>query len=135
MSSSPIIVCFDGVCNVCSRWVTFLVPRDLNGRFKFAALQSQTGEAILKKYGLSTTDFDSMLVVEGERVYFRSDAILRVLKGLPWYWSWQGYLGMLVPRFMRDAFYRWFARNRYRWFGKKEQCMIPTPDIKARFLP
>ncbi len=133
-STNPIIVCFDGVCNVCSAWVTFLVPRDKKGRFLFAALQSEAGQRLLKKHNLPTTEFETMLVVEGERVYFRSDAILRVLKGLPWYWSWQGYLMMLVPRFIRDAFYRWFARNRYRWFGQKEQCMLPTPEIKARFL-
>lgn len=135
MSFEPVIVCFDGVCNVCSWWVTFLVPKDRKGVFRFAALQSETGQRLLQKYGLSPTDFESMLVVEGERTYFKSDAIIRVLIGLPWYWSWQGYTLKLIPRFIRDAFYGWFARNRYRWFGKKEQCMLPTPEIRSRFLP
>lgn len=133
--SEPLIVCFDGVCHVCSWWVQFLAPRDKAGRFRFAALQSETGQALLKKHGLATSDFDTMLVVQGERVYLRSDAILRVLKGMPWYWAWQGYLASIVPRFIRDVFYRWFARNRYKWFGKKEVCMMPTPELKAKFLP
>jgi len=119
-------VLFDGVCNFCSGSVQFIVKRDKKGLFRFAPLQSETG----KKYA---TEPESILLVDGDRVYARSDAALRIAKHLrfPWMLAW---IFIVVPRFLRDAIYKFIARNRYKWFGKKEVCMVPTPELRARFI-
>jgi predicted DCC family thiol-disulfide oxidoreductase YuxK len=131
----PAVILFDGVCNLCNSSVTFVIDHDRRKRFKFAALQSEAGAALLAQHGRAATlgDPDSMLLVEDGRLYQRSTAVLRIARGLSGLWK-LGYAAMVVPRPLRDLVYRWIARNRYRWFGKTEACRLPTPELKERFL-
>ena len=129
--AAPILL-FDGVCNLCNSSVQFIIERDTEGIFKFAALQSELGQELLKKFGQDTTDFDTIVLVENDEFYTKSDAALRVaksLKGIQWLWVFR-----FVPRFIRDGVYSLISKNRYRWFGKEESCWLPTPDLKTRFL-
>jgi len=130
-----VIVLFDGVCNFCSASVQFMIARDPEARLKFAALQSEVGKKILKEHGMPEFegDPDSILLVDGEHVYSESTAGLRIAKVLrfPWPILW---LSIIVPRFIRDFVYRFIAKRRYKWFGRKESCLVPTPELRARFL-
>ncbi len=132
MKSHPVIL-FDGVCNFCNGAVNFLIRQDKKKIFRFAALQSEAGQNILEGYNLSKEGFDSLILIEDGKVYKRSTAGLRLYNKLPWYWKWTQ-LFWIVPRPVRDGVYRFIAKNRYRWFGKKETCMIPTPELRNRFL-
>jgi predicted DCC family thiol-disulfide oxidoreductase YuxK len=127
------IVLFDGVCKFCHASVNFIIDHDPRGHIRFAALQSAMGQSLLRKFGLKTTDFDTLVLVEGERFATRSTAALRVAwhLGLPWRLL-SAFL--LMPAFLRDTLYDLLARNRYRWFGRFEACRVPTPELKARFL-
>jgi predicted DCC family thiol-disulfide oxidoreductase YuxK len=127
------VVLFDGVCNLCNGSVQFILKHDPKGYFKFAALQSTAGAEILKYFNLSTTDFDTFVFVERGKPYLRSSAALRVARGLSGLWPLL-YAFVIIPAPLRDLGYRWVARNRYRWFGKRDTCMIPSPELKARFL-
>lgn len=127
------LLLFDGVCNLCTGSVRFIIPRDPQGNIHFASLQSDAGQKILSDYGLSTEDFDTMVFVQDGKAYLRSDAVLKIAGYLRWPWSMLRAF-LWVPRFIRDWFYLRVARSRYRWFGKSESCMIPTPEIKSRFL-
>ena len=128
------IVLFDGHCNLCSGAVNFLLARDPRGVLRFAALQSPAGRRLLAEHGLPIPDEpDTMVLIEGDRVLVRSSAALAATKYLRFPWP-LARVGFVVPRLLRDAIYRLVARNRYRWFGKTEQCRIPTPDLRARFL-
>ncbi len=127
------LLLFDGVCNLCNGVVQFVIRHDAAGRFRFAALQSDAGQALLQQFGLSTTQFDSFVYVKGGQFYTESTAALRVARDMGGAMSLLWGL-MIVPRFIRDAVYRFVARNRYRVFGKKDACMIPTPELKSRFL-
>ena len=125
---------FDGVCNLCNAAVQFVLRRDRKARFRFAALQSPAGRRLLAEHGLPIPDEpDTMVLIEGDRVLVRSSAALGATKYLRFPWP-LARVGFVVPRLLRDAIYRLVARNRYRWFGKTEQCRIPTPDLRARFL-
>jgi predicted DCC family thiol-disulfide oxidoreductase YuxK len=126
------IILFDGVCNFCCASVQFIIARDPQGYFQFASQQSDLGQAMLAAAHLPAT-LETFVLVEGSTVSTRSTAALKVTSRLtqPWplcavFW--------LVPRFLRDVVYRWIAKNRYRWFGQKETCWLPTPEIRARFL-
>ncbi|GAA4374536.1 thiol-disulfide oxidoreductase DCC family protein [Hymenobacter koreensis] len=134
MTPVPSIILFDGVCNLCHGLVQFIIERDPTGRFKFASLQSEAGQRLAPS-GINPdpANPDSVVLVENGQVYTHSTAILRIMRHLPGLWSWLA-AGMVLPRFLRDAAYRFVARNRYRWFGKQESCWMPTPDLKARFL-
>ncbi len=133
MQSQKSIILFDGVCNLCNNSVQFVIKHDERGKFKFAALQSETGQALLKQYGLPQTGFDSFVLVQSEKVYLKSTAALYVAKQLDGpVKSLFGFI--IVPAFIRNAVYNLIAKNRYKWFGKKDHCMIPTPALKARFL-
>lgn len=128
------IVLFDGVCNFCSASVGFIVRRDPRGRFRFAALQSPAGQALLERHGLTADADETFVLIEGDRAYTRSTAVLRVARGLRV--PWPLLFGLIVvPPFLRDFAYGWFARRRYRWFGRREQCMTPTEELRERFLP
>lgn len=129
----PVIV-FDGVCLLCSRSVRFVLRHDRAGRFRFATQQGATGQALLRRHGLDPGDPPSFLLVEDGRGHVDSDAVLRVLSGLGGIWR-LGALLRAIPRPLRDAAYRQVARNRLRWFGRAEQCLLPTPETRARFLP
>ena len=131
------IILFDGVCNLCNASVQFIIERDPTAIFRFAALQSDAGQALLAKSGLTPpTDeaaLDSVLLLSGGQLYSHSSAVLRIARGLGGVWALAG-VGGLLPRTWRDALYRFVARNRYRWFGRQESCMLPTPELWARFL-
>jgi predicted DCC family thiol-disulfide oxidoreductase YuxK len=127
------IVLFDGVCNFCNSWVNFTVIHDRRNFFQFAPLQCEKAIELLKKHGVNKEETDSVVVIENEKAYTYSTAALRIAKGLGGIWS-LAYALMIVPKFIRDGIYKWIAKNRYKWFGEKDQCMIPTPEIKARFL-
>lgn len=129
----PPIILFDGVCNFCSGAVNFIIRQDKNKVFRFAALQSEAGQKLLEQYGLPKEKFDSFVLIDNGKVYKSSTAGLRLYSRLPWYWKWTQ-LFWIVPRFLRDAVYNFIARNRYRWFGKSESCMVPTADVRSRFL-
>lgn len=128
------ILLFDGVCNLCNGIVRFVLKRDPSARFLFASLQSESGRERLARFGLSGTDFDTVILIEDGNWYGKSSAALRTLRLLGWPWK-ALYAFMLVPRPIRDAVYDLVARNRYRVFGKRESCMLPTPELRARFLP
>lgn len=127
------IVLFDGVCNFCNGAVNWVIEHDKDGYFKFAALQSEIGQELSAKYGIDQSATDSIILVEDEHAYTYSTAALRVAKRLGGTWSWT-YAFIIVPTPIRDIFYKLFARNRYRLFGKQDACMIPTPEIRGRFL-
>lgn len=130
--TEPIIL-FDGVCNLCNASVQFVIRHDPQARFKFAALQSATAEKLLQNCSFDRSSLDSVILVEDGHVYIESDAALRIARKLGGGWSLLAGFS-IVPRPIRDAVYRFIARNRYRWFGKQESCMMPTPDLRARFL-
>ena len=127
------IVLFDGVCNFCNASVNFILARDPRRRFKFAALQSRAGRALLQRFELDRDELDAMILIEGDRCYTRSTALLRVARALPALWPGL-YALIVIPSMIRDRLYVWFARNRYRFFGKRETCFVPTPELKNRFL-
>lgn len=127
------ILLFDGVCTMCNHLVTFVIRRDPQGKFRFASLQSVTGQRLLQQVKLPTANFNTFVLIEGNRYYTKSTAALHLFKKLGYLWGLL-YLLMIVPRPLRDMVYHWVARNRYKWFGIKDQCMMPTPDIKERFL-
>lgn len=125
-------VLFDGVCNFCSGWVRFIIDRDPKKYFTFASLQSKVADELLAKHGKHTS-LDSIVLLENDQYYSESTAVLRICKQLTGLWKFL-YVFILVPKPIRDFFYRWFAKNRYRFFGKSESCMLPTPEIRERFL-
>lgn len=126
------IVLFDGVCNFCNDSVNFIIRHDQAKRFQFATLQSETGLAIRARHEIDD-DVDSIILVEDSQVFTHSTAALRIAKSLGGIYS-LAHIFIIVPAPIRDFFYKLFARNRYRIFGKKEVCMIPTPEIRERFL-
>ena len=132
MDERPIIL-FDGVCNLCNAAVQFVIRHDKKKQFTFASLQSETGQSILSSNDLPINVFNSFVLVENDKVYTRSTAALRVTKKLNGLWPGL-YAFMVVPKFIRDWVYDRVSNNRYKWFGKKDECMIPTPELKARFL-
>jgi predicted DCC family thiol-disulfide oxidoreductase YuxK len=127
------IILFDGVCNFCNGSVNFIIDRDPEGYFKFAPLQSEIGEKLLAEHKVDKSVTDSVILIEDDKVYTHSSAALRVARKLSGAWSWF-YGFVIVPKFIRDFAYRLFAKNRYRMFGKQEACMLPTPEIRSRFL-
>lgn len=129
---APLIL-FDGVCNFCCFWIQFLIRRDPNRRFRFAALQSSAGQETLRRLGLSADHLTTMILVEGDRHYVKSSAALRIARRMRGPWP-PLFVFIVVPAPVRDFFYDFVARNRYRWFGRQESCMTPTADVRERFL-
>jgi predicted DCC family thiol-disulfide oxidoreductase YuxK len=128
------ILVFDGVCVLCSRWVHFVLRRDRAGRYLFAAMQTPGGRRLLVEHGIDPDDPISFLLLEQGYGYMDTDAIVRVLRGFGGGWRMLALLVSIVPRFIRDPAYRWIARHRYRLFGQRETCLVPTPDVADRFL-
>ena len=128
------ILLFDGHCNLCNAWVQFIVKRDSAGTIRFASLQSGAGRRLLEEHKIDENYFESLVFFEEERFSVSSTAALRTLSYLD---DWQKHLIFLtvVPSSLRDLVYRFIARNRYKWFGRREQCMIPTKELSKRFLP
>ena len=137
MSATNIIL-FDGDCGLCQRSVQFILPRDPQGRFHFAPLQSERGQALLAEQGWTESQrqaLDSVVLIEAGRVYTRSTAALRIAKGLGGLWPILFYLGILWPPFVRNAVYGLIARHRKRWFSTQdESCWLMRPDWRQRFL-
>jgi predicted DCC family thiol-disulfide oxidoreductase YuxK len=130
--SHPVIL-FDGICNLCNRSVQLVIKHDKKRLFRFASLQSSFGESVLKRYNLPADTFNSFILLVNNKIYTRSTAALLVAKRL------SGLIKLLygfiiVPKFIRDFVYDVIAKNRYKWFGKKEACWIPTPELKELFL-
>ena len=126
-------VLFDGVYNLCSSSVQFIIKKDKKNQFLFGSLQGETGRQYLKKFSLPADNFNSFVLIENDKLYTRSAAALRILKHLGGAWSLL-YGFIIVPEFIRDAVYKWIAKNRYKWFGKKAACWIPAPALKEKFL-
>jgi predicted DCC family thiol-disulfide oxidoreductase YuxK len=127
------LVLYDGTCGLCSRSVQLILRHDRRGRFRFAALQSGAGRALLRRHGLPVDELDSVVLVEGGRAYTRSRAALRIARGMDAPWPALRALAV-VPRAVADFVYDRVARNRYRLFGRTEACMLPPPEVRARFL-
>ena len=127
------IILFDGVCNLCNSSVNFIIDHDKKNDFRFASLQSDAGQNLLKKFDLNTKDFDSIILVENGKHYERSSAVLKIVKEFPGLWKLL-YVFIVVPPPVRDFVYDIIADNRYKWFGKKESCRVPTPELKEKFL-
>lgn len=127
------ILVFDAECLLCSGWVQFLVRHDTQNLFRFASMQSDAGRNLLEGAGVDATDPDTFILVDGSTVYSQSDGILRVLNALGWPWR-LALVFRIVPAPLRDVFYRCVARNRYRWFGRRDTCYLPTADDEARFI-
>ncbi|MFT4092999.1 MAG: thiol-disulfide oxidoreductase DCC family protein [Niabella sp.] len=127
------IILFDGVCNLCNGAVQFVIKRDRRHIFRFASLQSEAGKQLLAAFGLPEDHLKSFVYIDGEKVYTRSDAALKVAGALS-YPSKLMAVFLIIPKFIRDFFYNIIAMNRYKWFGKTDACMIPTPELRQRFL-
>ncbi len=125
------IVLFDGVCNLCNGVVQFIISNDRAGVFQFASQQSEAGKKLLELHGLP--GMNTVVLIEGDKVYTRSDAVLEILRQLPAKWSWLSAF-KIVPKFLRDTVYNFIGRYRYNIFGKREACWLPTPELRARFL-
>ena len=131
MQKDPVVL-FDGICNYCNAMVNFAIRNDRKARLKFAPLQSVTGRQLKDHYNIPPGT-DSVIFIENEKVYTYSDAALRIARHLDW--PAKAIYGFrIVPKFIRQPFYKWIAKNRYNWFGKKEECMVPTPELRSRFL-
>jgi predicted DCC family thiol-disulfide oxidoreductase YuxK len=126
------VILFDGVCNLCNAWVQFVIERDPGARFAFATLGSDAANALLGSRQWVPTS-DSIILVEKDAIYDQSTAALRIVRRLSGAWPLAAVF-LVVPKVLRDAVYRVIARNRYRWFGRRDACMVPTPELRARFL-
>lgn len=131
--STSHLILFDGVCNLCNGAVQTVINNDKKQIFTFASLQSITGEKVLIENKLSTDDFDSFVYLRNGKLFLRSSAALYVAKDLGGF-SQLLFIFIIVPKFIRDFVYNYIAKNRYKWFGKQESCMVPTPELKSRFL-
>lgn len=128
------IILFDGVCNLCNGFIQFVIKRDKNDLFRYASLQSGIGQQLVTERNIDTTKIDSVILIEpGEAYYLKSDAALKIARNLKGYRTISKLLN-LIPSILRNIVYDLIARYRYAWFGKKDQCMIPTPELRAKFL-
>lgn len=127
------IVIFDGICNFCNSSVNFIIARDPEGKFSFAPMQGEAAKMLMKQHGIDNPDLDTFLLIKNGKLYQRTDAALEIAKDLTGYWKYCRVF-LILPAPLRDIFYRLLAKNRYRIFGKREVCMVPTPDVRERFL-
>jgi len=132
VSDRPIVV-FDGLCPLCSAHARFILRHDRRRRFRLAAMQSEPGAALYRRFGIDPADPDTLILVTGERALRDSDAVLAIWSGMSWPWKLAA-LACAIPRFVRDPAYRWIARRRYRLFGRRETCWLPGPDLADRML-
>jgi predicted DCC family thiol-disulfide oxidoreductase YuxK len=132
-SSPHPLVLFDGVCNLCSGFVAFCLRHENGRQLRFAAMQSETGQAVLRRLGLPLGAFETFLLLDGDAVYGKSDAFLRLLRYLRRPWPWFR-CARVVPRVLRDWGYDRIARNRYRLFGRRDRCLVPGREVEGRFL-
>ncbi|REE81657.1 putative DCC family thiol-disulfide oxidoreductase YuxK [Lutibacter oceani] len=127
------IILFDGVCNLCNASVNFIIKHDKKAHFKFASLQSDAAKEILLQYNSKKIKLDSIILIEEEAIYEKSTAALKISRKLTGGFKLL-YIFIIIPKFIRDWVYNYIAKNRYKWFGKKESCMIPSLEMKDRFL-
>ena len=127
------IILFDGVCNLCNRSVTYVIKRDKKDRFRFAPFQDEAGQRLIAKYNIDRAKTDSIVLIDDGKVYIKSTAALRISRylggGYPLLYGF-----MIVPNFIRNWVYDYVAHNRYKWYGKKDSCMVPTPELQSKFL-
>ena len=134
MNTTTKIILFDGVCNLCNGAVQFVIERDKNDVFRFAALQSEIGQKLVNERGIDTETVDSIILIEPNVAYYtKSTAALKIAEDLNGLWSTLS-IFLWVPEGIRNIVYDFIAKNRYKWYGKKQECMIPTPELKAKFL-
>ena len=133
ISDDESIILFDGVCNLCSGFVQFILPRDTEGKYRFASLQSDAGQALLAEYDLPTDELESVVLIEDGESYVKSAATIQIATGLGGSYRLLSPFRYL-PRSVRDRLYDFVADHRYRWFGKKDRCMIPSEDVQSRFV-
>ena len=126
------IILFDGICNLCSCAVQFLIMRDKKRVFRYASLQSKAGQKLTALYNIPS-EVDSIILLKNNNYYAKSCATIEVIKELKWYWKIFLFIGIL-PKKIRDWLYDFVAKNRYKWFGRKHACMVPTPELKSLFL-
>ena len=127
------IILFDGVCNLCNSSINFVIKNDPKSRFVFATLQSKSGKQLIEHYNIDTSKLDSIILIKNNRAYAKSTAALKIVKSLSKLWPLL-YLFIIVPPIIRNGVYDYISKNRYDWYGKKDVCMIPTPELKSRFL-
>ncbi len=127
------IILFDGVCNLCNGSVLFIIKRDPQSKFRFASLQSDLGVKLLRQFEFPQGELNSVLLIKDQKLFQKSNAALEIAKHLNGLWP-MFYMFKIIPAFIRNSMYDWIAGNRYRWFGKKDVCMIPTPELRSRFL-
>lgn len=127
------VILFDGVCNLCNTSVQFIIKRDSSEHFRFASLQSTLGQNYLDTFNLPAGQLHSVMLIKNGVLFQKSNAALEIVKRLDGLWP-SLYIFKIVPRFLRDWVYDIVASNRYTWFGKKDACMIPTPELKSRFI-
>ncbi len=127
------IILFDGVCNLCNSSITFVIKHDPKDLFRYAPLQSDLGKSLMSKHQIDAEKVDSIILVDQDKAYTKSSAALRIARSLS-----GGYpllaAFLIIPPFLRNLVYDYIARNRYKWYGKKESCMVPTPGLKEKFL-
>ncbi|KAA9345873.1 thiol-disulfide oxidoreductase DCC family protein [Adhaeribacter soli] len=133
MPDNQAIIFFDGVCNLCNGFVQFVIRYDKGGYFRFASLQSEEARPYLTGNGIDPSELGTVVLYENGKCYTRSTAALRIFRRLSGAWSLL-FAGIIIPSFLRDVVYNFVAHNRYRWFGQKESCMLPTPELRSRFL-
>lgn len=124
---------FDGVCNLCNGFVQFVIERDPESKFRFASLQSDAGQQVLQDMNMSETEFGTVILLKNGKTYTHSDVALEMSLDLGGLWT-LFYVFKIIPKVLRDKIYDWVAANRYKWFGEKESCWLPTPELQARFL-
>jgi predicted DCC family thiol-disulfide oxidoreductase YuxK len=132
MNDNPVIL-FDGVCNFCNSAINFTLKRNTKADIRFAPMQSEAGQKLLQQYNLPVDDMESFVFIENGVAYKQSTAGMKVCRHLRGLWP-LSYGFIIVPKFIRDGIYNWIAKNRYKWFGVQQACMIPTPEVRARFL-
>ncbi|HLV61910.1 thiol-disulfide oxidoreductase DCC family protein [Galbibacter sp.] len=129
------IVLFDGICNLCTGTVTFIIKRDGKDKFRFASLQSEVGKQLMEERHIDPSSNNSIIVIEPQVAYYvKSTAAIEIAKELGGLWPVLQVFSYLLPEGIRDSIYEFIAKNRYKWFGKKDSCMIPTPALKSKFL-
>ena len=126
------LILFDGVCVLCAGWVKFVIPRDPDGRYRFVAIQTPAGAILAERFGVDRDYPQTNVVVRAGKAWFKGDSALRLWQDLPG-WRWTG-LAWLLPRGLRNLVYDLIARNRYRLFGRTQTCLVPTPQMRSRFL-
>lgn len=126
------LILFDGVCVLCAGWVNFIIPRDTEGRYRFVSIQSELGHALAARFGIDAEAPQTNVVIRDGRAWFKADSALRVCRDLPG-WRWTSVF-LVLPRPLRNLFYDLIAQNRYRLFGRRDTCLVPTPALRKRFI-